>query len=100
MNSDVPSWTLLTAQRAQKVLARAPRPERGRLLAVLDEIARDPFSGDTLRLRGAQHSYRRRVGDWRILFDAVLVTRKFAVTVADQLHLSVIPGLPFPPAPC
>jgi mRNA-degrading endonuclease RelE of RelBE toxin-antitoxin system len=31
-------------------------------------MADDPFSGDTLKLEGFDDRYRRRVGDYRILF--------------------------------
>ena len=29
----------------------------------------DPFSGDVKALRGTDGAFRRRIGDWRILFD-------------------------------
>jgi mRNA-degrading endonuclease RelE of RelBE toxin-antitoxin system len=80
MNSADP-WTLLTADRAQKILARAPRHERDRLRAELDAIKRDPFGSNTQRLHGAlEHSYRRRVGDYRILYTVAVPARLITVT--------------------
>jgi mRNA-degrading endonuclease RelE of RelBE toxin-antitoxin system len=29
----------------------------------------NPFAGDVVRLTGEHTAFRRRVGDWRILFD-------------------------------
>ena len=62
------------------MLARAPRHERERLLTELDAIALDPFGRDTQRLQGAPDSYRRRVGDWRILYDVAIRARLIHVT--------------------
>ncbi|MEK7630846.1 MAG: hypothetical protein AAB417_02370 [Patescibacteria group bacterium] len=36
--------------------------------AIRDMYA-DPLAGDTIKLKGLETSYRRRVGAWRILFD-------------------------------
>ena len=69
MNSAPGSWELRVKKPAQKNLQRAPRPERERLAAELEAIARDPFGGDTQRLQGSLESYRHRVGHYRILYD-------------------------------
>jgi len=29
----------------------------------------EPFAGDVVRLTGEHTAFRRRVGDWRVLFD-------------------------------
>lgn len=63
------AWSVLVEGRARKVLARAPRPERDRLQAVLKEMEQDPFAGDMARLHNQPTAFRRRVGDWRIFFD-------------------------------
>ena len=43
--------------------------ERRRVDAALLEMEEDPLSGDTTMLRGSyEGSYRRRVGDWRLIF--------------------------------
>ncbi len=43
--------------------------ERDRVLAALDAMEHDPFSGDIVRLKAQPTAWRRRVGDWRVLFD-------------------------------
>ena len=55
--------------------ARGPRPAGGapaadrlRLLTALHGMEGDPFTGDVHRLRGQPCPWRRRVGDWRILY--------------------------------
>jgi len=61
-------WELLLAAPARKALERMPVADRRRVLAALDEMEQDPFSGDIVRLRAQPIAWRRRV-DWRILFD-------------------------------
>ena len=48
---------------------RAPRPDPERLRAAIKEMETDPFTGDVGRLTGEHTAFRRRVGDWRLLFD-------------------------------
>ena len=62
-------WELLLAGPARKALKRMPAADRHRVLAVLGAMEHDPFSGDIVRLTVQPVAWRRRVGDWRILFD-------------------------------
>ncbi len=62
-------WELLLAGPARKALKRIPASDRGRILAALDEMEEDPFQGDIVRLKAQPTAWRRRVGNWRILFD-------------------------------
>jgi mRNA-degrading endonuclease RelE of RelBE toxin-antitoxin system len=39
------------------------------LLKALEEMSRNPFAGDVVRLQNQPTAFRRRVGDWRIFFD-------------------------------
>lgn len=63
------TWELLLAGPATRAFKRMPAADRRRVLAALDALAHDPFSGDIVRLTGLPVAWRRRVGDWRILFD-------------------------------
>jgi mRNA-degrading endonuclease RelE of RelBE toxin-antitoxin system len=49
-----------------------PVADRRRVLAALDAMERDPFSGDIVRLTAQSVAWRRRVGNWRVLFDVEL----------------------------
>ncbi len=69
MSSTLP-WQVITADRAQRNLASIPERDRARLLRAIDEMAVNPFAGDVLKLKGEARSFRRRLGDWRIFFDA------------------------------
>ena len=66
------SWTILVARRAEKQLARVPAKSQRMLLAALDEMQQNPFSGDISRLASERSTWRRRVGAYRIFFDVDL----------------------------
>ncbi len=73
-------WELWVARRAGRVVDRAPRHERDRLLAALEEMRDDPFRGDVVPLRHQPAAFRRRVGAWRIFFDVDRERARIAVT--------------------
>jgi len=77
--SSVPTWQLILRKSAQKAIARAPQPDRHKLVAALEAMRRDPFAGDVSRLQG-QTTFRRRIGNWRIFFDAYPRTHTLEVT--------------------
>jgi mRNA-degrading endonuclease RelE of RelBE toxin-antitoxin system len=72
-------WELLLAGPATKALKRMPAADRRRVLAALDSMEQDPFSGDIVRLTAQPVAWRRRVGDWRILFDVELEQHRVLV---------------------
>jgi mRNA interferase RelE/StbE len=60
-------WGLVVASRAKRQYRRLPADDRDAVDAAFFEMCADPFSGDVKRLRGID-GWRRRVGDWRILY--------------------------------
>lgn len=62
-------WTLRIAKRAEKALARVPAKSRRLIVAALEEMQRNPFTGDIVRLTSDRSAWRRRVGSYRIFFD-------------------------------
>ena len=63
------SWDLHVARSAEKELSRVPSKDRERILAALQAMRDDAFTGDIARLENQATAWRRRVGDWRIFFD-------------------------------
>jgi len=72
-------WTVVLAGPARKSLKRIPAGDRTRVLAALGEMQKNPFRGDIRKLQGLP-GFRRRVGDWRILFEIVAERRHVVVT--------------------
>ena len=64
------NWECQLASQAQRAFRRMPEQDRTRINRALAEMQTDPFSKDTIPLKGEYHgSYRRRVGSWRIVFE-------------------------------
>jgi mRNA interferase RelE/StbE len=76
-------WTVVLAGPARKSLKRIPANDKTRVLAALAEMQQDPFQGDIRKLQGLL-GFRRRVGDWRILFEVVLERRQVVVAAIER----------------
>ena len=70
--------TVVLAGPARKSLKRIPAGDRTRILAALAEMQENPFQGDIRKLHGLP-GFRRRVGNWRILFEIVPERRHVVV---------------------
>ncbi len=73
-------WDLHVARPAEKALRRVPERDRGRILAALQAMKQDPFSGHLARLKDQPSAWRRGVGDWRIFFDLYPARHLIVVT--------------------
>ena len=54
---------------ALKELKRLDRQAIPRILRAVEALADDPFSGDVRKLKGSEHSYRLRVGHYRVVYN-------------------------------
>ena len=62
-------WGLVLASRARRALGHASGTELARIRSALNAMTDDPYSGDTKMLKGSGGAFRRRAGEWRIIFD-------------------------------
>ncbi|MBZ5706881.1 MAG: type II toxin-antitoxin system RelE/ParE family toxin [Acidobacteriia bacterium] len=76
-------WTVVLAGPARKSLRRIPAGDRTRILAALGEMQQNPFQGDIRKLQGLP-GFRRRVGNWRILFELVPERQHVVVTAIER----------------
>ena len=76
-------WTVVLAGPARKSLKRVPASDKTRILATLSEMQQNPFQGDIRELQGLP-GFRRRVGDWRILFEVVPERRHIVVSAIER----------------
>jgi mRNA-degrading endonuclease RelE of RelBE toxin-antitoxin system len=53
----------------QKQLDKLPAADFTRVDAAIESMRVDPFTGDVVQLKKAEAAFRRRVGDYRLLFD-------------------------------
>lgn len=77
-------WDLHVAGPARKQLDRLPSKDRERILALLVAMQDNPFQGDIQHLKNQLSAFRRRVGDWRILFDPHPDRHLIVVTAVER----------------
>jgi mRNA interferase RelE/StbE len=76
-------WTVFLAGPARKSLKRIPAGDRTRILAALAKMQENPFQGDIRKLQGLP-GFRRRVGNWRILFELIPEHRHVVVAAIER----------------
>jgi mRNA interferase RelE/StbE len=77
------NFSVHLADRAEKSLKRVPAADLRRILGAIHTLATDPRAGDVVKLKGTD-AFRRRVGDYRIIFTVDFQAR--AVRVLDVLR--------------
>jgi len=60
---------LVITNSAKRDLRNVEKSDVDRIDDVLEEMCSDPYQGDVKFLRGSGGALRRRIGDWRILFE-------------------------------
>ena len=73
------AWNLQLAGPAQKDFQRLPSRDQARVRAALLAMQEDPFQGDIKRLQGQPTAWRRRVGNYRVLYDLYFDQRLIVV---------------------
>jgi len=78
------AWKLQIAGPAQKDFRKLPVNDQRRVKAALIAMQAEPSSGDIQRLRGQPTAWRRRVGNYRIIYD--LYTEQGLIVVSGILR--------------
>jgi mRNA interferase RelE/StbE len=73
-------WNLVITAPAQKDFLKLPQRDQERVKAVLITMQDDPFQGDLKRLKGTSTAWRRRVGNYRIIYDLYFKERLIVVS--------------------
>ena len=63
------NWRIAVSNTAQKQLRRMPHSTANKISATVDIMKIDPYSGGTEKLKDKENCWRRRIGDYRILFE-------------------------------
>lgn len=53
----------------KKDLRKLPPQEVARIVAVVEDLAQEPFPRGSEKLSGSEHTYRIRVGDYRVVYE-------------------------------
>ncbi len=77
-------WGLVIANPAKRQLRRLFSAERHQINRAFSEMCEDPIAGDVKFLRGIEGALRRRVGEWRILFELDRVKKVITITAIKR----------------
>lgn len=75
-------WDVQLVGPAQKDFQKLPAKDQSRVKTALLAMRKDPFQGDIQRLKGQPSAWRRRVGNYRIIYDLYV-----------ERHLIVVSGI-------
>ena len=75
------NWNVKIAKRASKQMKRISKKDVQYLLNALESLIEDPYWGDIEKISGETNTWRRRVGNYRILYE-IFSNEKF-VSVFD-----------------
>lgn len=78
------SYQIEWKRSALKELKRLPRENLNRILQAVEDLAGDPFPSGVKKLVGSEHTYRIRVGDYRVLYD--VIGRRLVVEIIRVGH--------------
>ena len=83
------NWVCRFSSQAEQELIGLPKFIQARVARVVEQMGVDPFQGNIKALQGRQWKgvFRRRIGDYRLLFTADHARRSFLV-----LQISVRSG--------
>jgi mRNA-degrading endonuclease RelE of RelBE toxin-antitoxin system len=75
------NWACEFSANAKQDLRGLPKAIQKRTARVLTAMVSDPFQGDVKALRGAEWKgvFRRRIGDYRLLFTVDHVQKKLVI---------------------
>jgi mRNA interferase RelE/StbE len=62
-------YSLRFKPAVEKDLLGIPRPIASKILSRIDQLSVNPFPPQSLKLHGAEHLYRLRVGDYRVVYE-------------------------------
>jgi mRNA interferase RelE/StbE len=63
------NWRVFIANSAKKQLRQFPPNDLKRISLSIDQLAFNPFVGDVVKLEGRGNVWRRRLGNYRIIFE-------------------------------
>jgi mRNA interferase RelE/StbE len=81
------SFDIRWKRSAGKELKKLPQSALGRILPVVEALVNDPTPVTSVKLSGAEHTYRIRVGDYRLIYNVlnhILTIEVFGSVIAKM----------------
>ena len=73
-SSEMDSYRIEWKHSAVKELKHLPRQVVARILEAAERLASDPYPSGVRKLAGSEHSYRIRVGNYRVVYSIFSMT--------------------------
>lgn len=73
------AYTIDFKASIEKDLRKVPKDRLSDILEKIEELAEIPLPSDSRKLSGAEHLYRVRVGDYRIIYEVVHKTKNVTI---------------------
>jgi mRNA-degrading endonuclease RelE of RelBE toxin-antitoxin system len=78
------NYHLDLTKRSRKQLAELPLADRERVAMMLHQMQDDPYAGDIARLQGEPFGWRRRVGNYRVIYELIPEQRAIIVSRIER----------------
>ena len=65
------SYKIEWKNSAYKELQKLPRPMITKVIAAVSDLSNDPYPQGVKKLLGSEHSYRIRLGDYRVVYEII-----------------------------
>jgi len=63
------SYTIITPKAVQKQLDALPDDVYDRIAEKIEQLAEDPRPDGVVKMKGSDHEYRIRIGDYRVRYE-------------------------------
>lgn len=74
-------WELIIDKAVKKYLKRIPKKDVERIIAAIEELPVNPYTGDIDKMEGEEDAWRRRIGSYRIFYE--IKTKQKIINVYD-----------------
>ena len=80
----MPAYDIIFKPSVEKDLRSLPKSVIDRVLKQINSLTLDPLPRQTIKLTGAEHLYRIRVGDYRVVYE--VNTKEKRITIHHIRH--------------
>ena len=78
------SWVLQVDSAVYKFLKKISRRDAESILFAIESLPDDPFYGDVQKMKGEEHTWRRRIGSYRIFYELIPAEKVIYVVNAER----------------
>ncbi len=73
------NWEIYLTDHAKKQIKKIPNLDLEKIESVIDDMASNPFFGDIQKLKNESNVWRRRVGNYRIIYEITIEVKKIFI---------------------